>query len=328
MSQFFLFSLGLLVVGGLGYLATKRARATMRAFNASEGQRQSRNKPGEFTDVLASGLARFIAVLVLGVGGVGFVLSWFVYVPANTLAVVIDTGTPVDVKKNGVSVTWPWRTTVEFEAYRQFIYFTGDKEKADADPNDEFFPCVTVRLSEETTVGATACINGAIEWQLLGDTTQSKEQTLQIYKDYKNFERMRGLFLQSRAATVFGDVFKAHNPLVPGKNQTIPELNTATVTALNANLNGSLKIHAVSLGQPDYDEKTDAAIASLQAEKAKTATAEQSVQTSIKAAESAAKLGVDPAVKYCIDAAVAAGREPGLCLGGQAAVLVGGSTPK
>lgn len=284
-------------------------------------------------------LVAIIVALVLGIGGgaAGVIthgLSYFIYVPVNTLAVIIDTGKPVDVVGNGVHPVKPWQTSVQFDASRQFLYFLPEGEwgKADESPDDEYFRCPMVRLASVSALdegevtsgagGATACIVGTIEWQMKTDTEQARQLAVQLYKDYKSFTRMRNFFLVGTVRTVFGDTFTMHNPLTADTNQSTSELNQINLTELRLVVADRLTIHTVNLGIPDYDANTDHAIARLQEEKANTATALQAELTAAALARAAAALA-DAPLSYvqlkCIEAALdAIGRgqsaEPGLCM--------------
>lgn len=290
---------------------------------------------GESEIEMMDGVAHFIvgvvAVLSLAAGVTLHVLSYFIYVPVNTIAVIVDTGKPVAVVGSGLHSVKPWQTSVEFDASRQFLYFVPEAEwgKADENPEDEYFRCPIVRLASVSALsetegagGSTACIVGTIEWQMKADTEEARALALQLYKDYKTFPRVRTFFLSGTARTVFGDVFKLHNPLSAETNQSTSELNEMNLVAIREIVGSRLNIQSVNLGVPDYNEITDQALSDLQAEKARTATALQAELTAEALARAADDLADVPGAYVqlkCIEAALSAidrgqPAEPGLCM--------------
>lgn len=256
-------------------------------------------------------------ILFLGIGGFLFVMSCWTIVGVNKVGFLSSFGRPTDVQANGFHLKAPWEIKTEFDGTHQFVRFEGG-----GDPKNDIFPCVNVKL----TNNATACVSGVAEWKMDVSTPEARARALQLYKDYRTFDRVRDNYMWQRVQTALAQAFADHNPLVPSQNKTIVQLNDAATQKLKDVVGDTATIYSVVLKVPDYDDKTDNAIGNLQAEIANTATALQKVQTAQNEADAAAKLQAalssNPAymTNKCLDVAAQAiakgiNVQPGLCMG-------------
>jgi hypothetical protein len=232
---------------------------------------------------------------------------------------------PQTAHSNGFSPKLPWEVKTEFDGTQQFMRFENDGNNEE-DLDKKTFPKIEVKLDGQ----AKAWISGTVAWQMKAGTKEEKANAVELFKTYKTFERLSRNLVNASAKKAIGEVFANHNPLDPAKNQTLGELNKLALESLRKEFGSELTIVSVDLRVPDYDDQTDNAISSMQAQKAETKKAEELLKTNqAKAAANAAlEASVqNPAVNVanCIQAAIQLGREPGFCLMGSGSVMVNAS---
>lgn len=243
-----------------------------------------------------------------------FILSLFVIVGTNKVGIMTAFGKPQQAHSNGFHPKAPWAMKTEFDGTRQFLRFNG-KGNNEEDLEKKEFPCIQVKLDGQ----AKACLSGVIAWQMRANTDAEKKNAVELFKTYRTFERLTENFVFSSSRKALGEVFAVHNPLLVEKNQTLGELNKLASDRLNQEFSGELNIMSVDLAVPDYDDETDKAIATMQAQKAKTALAEEELKTNEakalanKALEESLK---NPAVNQanCLQISRELGLLPGVCM--------------
>lgn len=270
----------------------------------------------------------FMKGIVATLGGFAaffLLMSSFVIVGTNQVGIMTSFSKPQTAHSNGFSTKLPWEVKTEFDGAQQFMRFENDGNNED-DLDKKTFPKIEVKLDGQ----AKAWISGTIAWQMKAGTKEEKANAVELFKTYKTFERLTKNLVNASAKKAIGEVFANHNPLDPAKNQTLGELNKLALAQLRTEFGTELTIVSVDLRVPDYDDQTDNAISSMQAQKAETKKAEELLKTNqAKAAANAAlEASVqNPAVNVanCIQAAIQLGREPGFCLMGSGSVMVNAS---
>lgn len=252
-------------------------------------------------------------------------MSCFVIVGTNQVGIMTSFSKPQTAHSNGFAGKTPWQIKTEFDGTQQFMRFEGDGNN-DEDLDKKTFPRIEVKLDGQ----AKAWISGTIAWQMKAGTAAEKANAVELFKTYKTFERLTKNLVNASAKKSIGEVFAHHNPLDPAKNQSLGELNKMALEQLRKEFGTGLTIVSVDLRVPDYDDQTDNAISSMQAQKAETNKAEELLKTNrAKAAANAAlEASVqNPAVNVanCIQAAIQMGKEPGFCLMGSGSVIVNSS---
>lgn len=268
--------------------------------------------------------AKFFGWCFLAVGVTFFVTSCFVIVGTNKIAIFTETGAAYTAENNGFEWKRPWGIKTEFDASKQFLRFCGTGNNAE-DPDDKEFPQINVKIDGN----AKADVCGTIAWQMKAGTPEEKLNAIQLFKDYKQFERVTKHLVYPSVAKTLGIVLKNHNPLVEEKNMSIADMNDDLLSALKPEFGNSIFIISVDVRIPDkgYDDITDNAIAESLAQKAKTQIAKEKELTN--KAESAANAAIVSSIKdesvlinKCLDIARENGTNPGLCMWKSASYIV------
>lgn len=264
-------------------------------------------------------VAGLVAVIML-------VFSFTARVGTNKVGVVTSFGKPKTALSNGWHGKSPWDKMVIFDGTRQFLRLDGDRERGEGD--DKVFPKVRVRLAGN----ATADLSGVVSWQMKANTAEEKAQAVQLYRDFRTFDRVRDKYVSAGVQRALGEAFGDFNPLVESQNFSLAELNQKALTAIRAQFGDRLEVISVDLRVPDYDQNTDNAISALQQERQRTETAKQKEETNRAEAKAAAALAsqqqVSPSrevlINKCLDIAKEQGKEPGYCFLQGGTPIVGG----
>lgn len=237
-----------------------------------------------------------VPAIPAGITALLLLISSLIVVPTNTVAIVTSFGRPVDVETNGLHFTAPWAKTARFEAIVQPLKFAGDGKAEDAEQ------CVSVRLANQ----ATACVNATIQWKM------PPEKAVDLYRAYRDFERVRQFLVQQTAQQSVGAVFSNHNPLAAlgdpnAKLGTLEEFSVKATEELHRRIGDKVQIVGVVVSFIDYDDQTDKKLSDMQAELANTQIAQQRSKTAEAEADAnrklAASLTNDPSVmtSKCLD---------------------------
>jgi hypothetical protein len=273
--------------------------------------------------------ARWTVIALGGCTVLLFTLSCFTRVGTNQIGIMNSFGRPVDALSNGVHPKSPWETKVEFDASRQFLRFQ-ERGNGKETHSEKVFPAFKVRIANN----AGAEVWGVVTWQMRADTPEEKLQAVQLYRQYRTFERLNDNYVAQSTQAVLLATFADVNPLVPDKNPSFAELSVTTERHLRELVGAQLDVISVQLTFVDYDDKTDDAIKSVQAQIAKTAEETQRQKTNEAAARAAAALGSTAQgpppseavlINKCLDIAQALGKEPGYCFIRGATPIIGRS---
>lgn len=144
---------------------------------------------------------------ILAVGLVLLGLDSFTIVPPRNVGVQTAFGQATGTLPNGFHLVAPWSSVESFDATRQPLKLSGDKE-------DEGDPIV-VRLANSTT----ATVEISLEWQL-----DSTADITQLYLDYRSFENIQKNVVYRRLSAVLNAVFEKYDPLasIKGDGTAIP----------------------------------------------------------------------------------------------------------
>lgn len=259
-------------------------------------------------------LVKKLALIPLVLAAFCLLQSTYVIVNTNQVGIFTSMGRPYDATDNGWEFKQPWAKKTEFDGARQFLRFNGDgNNEDDADKK------VYRRVSTKIDGNAKADISGVIAWQMKATSEEEKKNAIQLFKDYRVFERVTNNLVYSNLKVAIGSALANLNPLIPEKNLTVAQINDKVLTELRNQFNGSIVIQAADISVPDYDAQTDEAIAADLAQKAKTSLEKEKELTNAAASRANAAIVTsiqDPQVliNKCLDIAKELGYNPGLCM--------------
>lgn len=259
---------------------------------------------------------RSLTGLVSLIGLLIFTFSLWVIVPTNHISVFTDFGKPVDARTNGFQVKAPWQKAVEFDASRQYLKFDGEGNNKNAAADDKIFPCIQVKMQQE----AKACVSATIGWQLRAGTKTERNQTIELYRAHKTFDRLTQNYMAANARSTTQAVYDDINPLVAEKNPSFAELSKLLMSELQKTVGSEISLISAQVVGVDYDETTDKQISTMQAEYAKTQLAKQQKITNQAVSEANAALTKDGTLNLlvlqaeCVRGAIEKGHNPGVCL--------------
>lgn len=252
--------------------------------------------------------------VILAVALFLLIMASFKIVPTNTIGIVTSFGKPVDAKPNGFQVKAPWQKVAEFDASRQYLKFVGGGNNKTPAEDGKEFPCIQVKMERE----AKGCINVVIGWQLRAGTAAERQQSVELFKAHKTFDRLTENFMAANARSATTAVYDLVNPLVPEKNPTFAQLSKQLDTKLKELVSDEVTIISAQVTGADYDDTTDKRIADMQSEYAKTEQAKQQELTNraVSAANAALVQSLTPEVLQaeCLKIARETGTTPGACL--------------
>lgn len=259
-------------------------------------------------------LVKKLALIPLVLAAFSLFQSTYVIVNTNQVGIFTSMGRPYDATDNGWEFKQPWAKKTEFDGARQFLRFNGDGNN-DTDPDKKVYR----RVSTKIDGNAKADISGVIAWQMKATTEEEKKNAIQLFKDYRVFERVTNNLVYSNLKVAIGSALASLNPLIPEKNLTVAQINEKILLELKNQFNGSIVIQAADISVPDYDDQTDAAIAADLAQKAKTSLEKEKELTNAAASRANAAIVTsiqDPQVliNKCLDIAKELGYNPGLCM--------------
>lgn len=304
---------GFIVVGVIALAAIVIGTAMKRAGErgAADESRRSYDREDSEGVAFTGRIARWVG---LGLGLLAVVLLGFSFsarVSTNKVGIVTSFGKPVTALSNGWHGKSPWQKMVQFDGAQQPLGF------GDGAQGEKRFPKAKVRLAGN----ATADISGIVTWQMRADTREEKQQAVELFRQFRTFERVRDFYVWPNIQTALGEVFADFNPLVEAQNLSLGELNTLAESKIRAKFGGQLQVVSVLLRVPDYDENTDRAIEALQQEKQRTETAKQKEKTNQAESQAAAALATaqsttpskEVLINKCLDIAKENHSDPGLC---------------
>lgn len=266
-----------------------------------------------------------LALIPLGLFFIFLFQSTYVIVGTNQVGIFTSMGRPYDATDNGWEWKKPWAKKTEFDGARQFLRFCGDGNN-DTDPDKKIYPKVSTKIDGN----AKADICGVIAWQMKATTKEEKQNAINLFKDYRVFERVTTNLVYSNLKVAVAAALAKLNPLVPERNMTVAQINDNILAELRNQFNGSVVIQAADISVPDYDPQTDEAIAADLAQKAKTNLEKEKELTNAAASRANAAIVTsiqDPKVliNKCLDIAKELGYNPGLCMISGSDVLLDGS---
>lgn len=297
MDGWFIFALILAGLGVIIFLFSLAASAT----------------PARGSDVSPKKASRGLSKVLLGAAVVATAIASFTMISTNTIGIFTEAGAPYTAADNGWEWKRPWARVVEFDASRQFLRFCGDGNNEE-EPDAKVFPKISTKIDGN----AKADICGTIAWQMKATTDAEKDNAKQLFRDYKEFNRVTANLVYPSAKVAVAAALKNLNPLVAEKNMSVADINDAVQRELNANLKGGVTIQAVDISVPDYDGDTDKAIAQDLAQKALTSLATERIKTNEQEslANKALVANLNPLVLVdkCIEVAKQNGSNPGYCM--------------
>lgn len=257
---------------------------------------------------------RKAAWIPVGIAGFFLLMSMWVIVGTNQVGIFTSFKAPYTATDNGFETKLPWAQKTEFDGSRQFLRFC-DKGNNDEDLDKRVYPGVNTKI--DGNAKATLC--GTIAWQMKVKTDEEKQQAIELFRQFKTFERVSTNLVYPGLKVAIGSSLAELNPLVSDKNLTVAQINERVLKAMKEQVSGTLQILTADIAPPDYDEQTDAAIAADLAQKAKTSLAAEKEKTN--AAEARANGAIDDSIQdpkvlinKCLDIAKELGYNPGLCM--------------
>lgn len=234
-----------------------------------------------------------IAVIILATG-------CFTIVGTRQVGIVTSFGKPTgQTFTNGLHVKAPWLVVTEMDAAIQNDTYKGDSR-------------IAVRLGNNSTAMADV----SIRWQIKQDAADN------LFVDYKTFDNVRANLITRNLQAALNESFAAFDPLST-KNldqSPLPGLAATTLKTLRAKVGDQVEIFDVVIPTIDYDDQTEARINDINAERAKTTAAEQSVKTADQIRQANEKLAQAPApqsplviIATCLNKAVEKGMNPAGC---------------
>lgn len=259
---------------------------------------------------LGRGIALFLSVITAFL----FIMSTWTIVGTNKIGIFTSFGKPYTATDNGLEMKRPWAKKAELDAARQFLRFCGDGNNEE-DIDKKQYSKIHVKIDGN----AKADMCGTVAWQMKATTKQEKANAIQLFRDYREFNRITTNLVYPNVKVVMGDVLAGLNPLVAEKNMSIGDINAKVLAALKAKFDGSIIIQAADISVPDYDPQTDDAIAKDLAQKALTQLAVEKEKTNIAEAKANAAIqtsiqDIKVLINKCLDLAKERGHNPGFCM--------------
>jgi len=273
---------------------------------------------------------RKAALIPVALAGFFLLMSMWVIVGTNQVGIFTSFAAPYAATDNGFELKRPWAKKTEFDGSRQFLRFCGNGNN-DEDLDKRQYPGVNTKI--DGNAKATLC--GTIAWQMKATTDEEKQQAIELFRQYKTFERVSTNLVYPGLKVAIGKALANLNPLIAEKNMSVADINEDVLGALKTQVSGSLQVLTADIAPPDYDDDTDKAIAADLAQKAKTSLAGEKEKTNI--AEAKANGAIDDSIQdpkvlvnKCLDIAKELGYNPGLCMmsSGAGIILPGDAVAK
>ena len=197
------------------------------------------------------------------------------YNRVETKQVGIPTSFGKTEKSVGSGLHWlaPWKKMSTLDAAIQTDSFEGQSTK-------DTSPCTTARIAHQSL----ACVDVTIRWQIQPDSAD------RLYKDYRDFDRIRDSLVTRRLNAAVNEVFKNIDPLATDAqgNTTTPsngDLATQVEDYLRQQIGTDIEVKDITIPVVHFDPKTQDRIDAFQGEVANTRIAQQKKLTAKATAE-------------------------------------------
>jgi regulator of protease activity HflC (stomatin/prohibitin superfamily) len=174
-------------------------------------------------------------------------------------------GTPL---QNGFHMVTPWHTVEKFDTSIQTLKLDGSESGDDT-------PCITVRLSNQTT----ACVDTNLQWNIApkGDVTE-------LYRKYKHFDKIESTLIRNRLVHSVNNAFSVYNPLSGINGADQPTLSTDDLaknasTELAKEVGDGINLDTLTITLVHYDTTTQTKLNSFAQALADTRIATQNTLT-------------------------------------------------
>lgn len=250
-----------LIVGGIAVLAFLGAVASKLWLRGD-----SNGGPG--LTMMGSAAVFVVAVLIL-------VTGCFTIVGTRQVGIATAFGKPTgQTFANGLHTKAPWVSVTEMDAAIQNDTYKGDSR-------------IPVRLGNNST----ALADVSIRWQIKQDAADT------LFVDYKTFDNVRSNLITRNLQAALNESFATFDPLATKnlEKSPLPDLAKSTLNLLRDKVGEQVEIFDVVIPTIDYDDQTENRINDINAERAKTTAAEQSVKTADQIRQANEKLAQAPA---------------------------------
>lgn len=226
-------------------------------------------------------------------------------VPPRNVGVEVYFGRTSRVLSPGLHLTKPFASVVDMDGTIQNDSYVGDR-------------AVEVRLGNNSKAKADA----SVRWQIKLDSAE------QLFLDYKDFDGIRQNLVDREFRSAINEVMAGYNPLSPDsvnrEGNDLGELAHKTLELMRQRVGDKVEIHSVVIPIVDFDDATQNKLDELQAEIARTRTAEQRQKTAAAESEANRKLSegitTEVLVSKCLDIADRNNQSPLGCFPGTSAL--------
>lgn len=187
----------------------------------------------------------------------------------GTKQVGIPTSFGKTEKSVGSGLHWlaPWKKMNKLDGAIQTDSYEGKDVK-------DTTPCTTARIAHQSL----ACVDVTIRWRIQPNSAD------RLYKDYREFDRIRDSLVTRRLNAAVNEVFKDIDPLATDKegNTATPsnsELADQVEDYLRSQIQSDIEVMDITIPVVRFDPKTQDRIDAFQAEVANTRIAEQKKRT-------------------------------------------------
>lgn len=264
------------------------------------GDRYTREETHPGTKRLARpATAGAVGLLVLGL----IILATGLFTVVGTRQVGIETSfnRPTgETYDNGLHWKAPWANVNEMDGAIQYNKYDGDHS-------------VKVRLGNNSVAGADT----TIRWEIKQDAAD------ELFVQYKTFDNVRTNLIERNLQVALNEQFQTFDPLEAKWSAGVPlqqQFANPAAQKLREIVGNQVNILDVSISKLDYDDNTEGKINELNAQRAKTATATESVKTAEQQRQANEKLATSPApqsmlvvIANCVNQQVEKGQNPAGC---------------
>lgn len=241
------------------------------------------------------------AAAILVVGLIILALGMFTVVGTRQVGIETSFNRPTGkTLDNGLHMKAPWANVSEMDGAIQYNKYDGDHS-------------VKVRLGNNSVAGADT----TIRWEIKQDAAD------ELFVQYKTFDNVRTNLIERNLQVALNEQFQTFDPLEAKWSAGVPlqqQFANPAAQKLREIVGSQVNILDVSISKLDYDDNTEGKINELNAQRAKTATATESVKTAEQQRQANEKLATSPApqsmlvvIANCVNQQVEKGQNPAGC---------------
>jgi regulator of protease activity HflC (stomatin/prohibitin superfamily) len=259
------------------------------------------------------------AVVAAVLAAVCTLISSFNIVSTRNVGIVTSFGRPISERGAGVAWILPWQEVTEMDAAIQLQSFQGNSY-------DDPQTAVKVRLGNNSA----AFVESNLNWRI------KEDQAGKMFQDYRTFANIRENLVDKQLQVALSKEFAKFNPQTqvaavdpnqpttvpsPAQGANLPEIAATVKEDLQTAVGTEIEIIDVRIPGIFYDSATQQRIDAFNQKVQETKNAQQDVQTATQnrlASEQRANQAppdLRVAIFNCINAQVAAGKDPAGCWG-------------